>query len=178
MATNSRILPEKFHEQKSLAGYSLWGPQKVRHDIVTEQQQLRKLRPTLPFRASGWRLGLALLWMFECLWFYLMYPEAVHFHLWHSSRHLCILKLATVHCLLDTSTLCLTPLSREAIQRLAGVKPHGNLKEKRFLCFSLITILLEIWALRLGLLSSQRPVFISNRSFGWNMHGMPLGSRG
>ena len=35
----SVFLPGKFHG--SLAGYSLWGPQRIRHDCVTKQPQHR-----------------------------------------------------------------------------------------------------------------------------------------
>ena len=39
MATHSSILAwEEFHGQKSLAGYSPRGHQRVRHDLVTKQQ--------------------------------------------------------------------------------------------------------------------------------------------
>ena len=34
------LLPEKSHKQRSLAGYSLWGCKRVRHDLVTEQRQV------------------------------------------------------------------------------------------------------------------------------------------
>ena len=33
-------LPGESHGQRSLAGYSPWGPKRVRHDLVTKQQQL------------------------------------------------------------------------------------------------------------------------------------------
>ena len=36
------FLPGKFHGQRSLVGYSTWGPKRVRHDWVTKQQQLWK----------------------------------------------------------------------------------------------------------------------------------------
>lgn len=103
-----------------------------------------------------------------------MCPEAVHFHLLHSSRHLCILKLAAVHCLLVICTAWPHSVGK-LFGGLVSVKPHRNHKEKRSLCFILIAIILETWAFRLGLVSSQRPVFISNRNFGWNMHAMFLG---
>ena len=32
VATIPVFLPGKFHRQRSLAGYSTWGPQRVRHD--------------------------------------------------------------------------------------------------------------------------------------------------
>ena len=32
MVTHSRFLPEEFHTQKSLVGYSPWGSQRVEHD--------------------------------------------------------------------------------------------------------------------------------------------------
>ena len=34
---NYIFLPEKFHRQKSLAGYSPWGHKRVRHDLATKQ---------------------------------------------------------------------------------------------------------------------------------------------
>ena len=34
------FLPGKSHGQKSLVGYSPWGRKRVRHDLVTKQQQL------------------------------------------------------------------------------------------------------------------------------------------
>jgi len=39
MAT-SVFLPGKSHEQKSLAGCSPWGPERVGHDLVTKQQEI------------------------------------------------------------------------------------------------------------------------------------------
>ena len=33
------FLPEKSHGQRSLAGYTLWGGKRVRHDLATKQQQ-------------------------------------------------------------------------------------------------------------------------------------------
>ena len=39
MATHSSIFPGKSHGQRSLEGYSLWGHKRVRHDLVTQQQQ-------------------------------------------------------------------------------------------------------------------------------------------
>ena len=33
------FLPQKSHGQRSLVGYSLWGCKRVRHDLVTKQQQ-------------------------------------------------------------------------------------------------------------------------------------------
>ena len=33
------FLPGKSHGQRSLAGYSLWGHKRVRHDLATKQQQ-------------------------------------------------------------------------------------------------------------------------------------------
>ena len=35
-----QYLPGKFHEQRSLAGSSPWDHKRVRHDLVTKQQQL------------------------------------------------------------------------------------------------------------------------------------------
>ena len=35
MATHSSILAGKFHKQRSLAGYSPWGSQRVRHNLAT-----------------------------------------------------------------------------------------------------------------------------------------------
>ena len=34
------FLPGKFHEQRILVGYSLWGHKNVEHDLGTKQQQL------------------------------------------------------------------------------------------------------------------------------------------
>ena len=34
------FLPGKFHGQSSLAGYIPWGSKRVRHDLVTKQQQI------------------------------------------------------------------------------------------------------------------------------------------
>ena len=39
MATHSSILLGKSHGQRSLAGYSLWSCKRVRHNLVTKQQQ-------------------------------------------------------------------------------------------------------------------------------------------
>ena len=39
MATHSVFLPGKSHGQRNLVGYSPWG-RRVRHDLVTEQQQI------------------------------------------------------------------------------------------------------------------------------------------
>ena len=36
-------LPGKSHIQRSLAGYSTWGLERVRHDLVTKQQDLKIL---------------------------------------------------------------------------------------------------------------------------------------
>ena len=33
------FLPGKSHGQKSLVGYSPWGPKRVEHNLVTKQQQ-------------------------------------------------------------------------------------------------------------------------------------------
>ena len=33
------LLPGEFHEQRSLAGYSPWGSQRVQHNLATKQQQ-------------------------------------------------------------------------------------------------------------------------------------------
>ena len=41
MATHSSILPGKSHEHRSLAGYSPRGCERVRHNLVTKQQQQR-----------------------------------------------------------------------------------------------------------------------------------------
>ena len=44
MATHSSILAwEKSHGQKSLAGYSPWGLQRVEHDLATKLQQPQKI---------------------------------------------------------------------------------------------------------------------------------------
>ena len=37
--TTPVFLPGKSHEQSSLAGYSLWGCKRVRHELATKQQQ-------------------------------------------------------------------------------------------------------------------------------------------
>ena len=37
--STSVFLPGKFHGQRSQVGYSPWGHKKVRHDLVTKQQQ-------------------------------------------------------------------------------------------------------------------------------------------
>jgi len=34
------VLPEKFHEQRSLMGYSPWGHKIVRHKLVTKPHQM------------------------------------------------------------------------------------------------------------------------------------------
>ena len=34
------VLPGKSHGQRSLVGYSPWGRKRVRHDLVSKQQQL------------------------------------------------------------------------------------------------------------------------------------------
>ena len=39
MATHCSILPGKSHRQSTLVGYSPWGHKRVRHDLVTKQQQ-------------------------------------------------------------------------------------------------------------------------------------------
>ena len=39
MATYSIFFSGKFQGQRSLMGYSPWGHKRVRHDLVTEQQQ-------------------------------------------------------------------------------------------------------------------------------------------
>ena len=39
MATHSSILARESHGQRSLTGYSPWGCKRVRHDLVTKQQQ-------------------------------------------------------------------------------------------------------------------------------------------
>ena len=44
METHSSILAwEKSHGQKSLAGYSPWGLQRVEHNLATKQQQPQKI---------------------------------------------------------------------------------------------------------------------------------------
>ena len=40
MATALVFLPEKFHGQRSLVGYSPSGHKRVGHDLLTQQQQL------------------------------------------------------------------------------------------------------------------------------------------
>ena len=39
MATTPVFLPGKFHEQRSLVGYSPWGHKRVRYNLATKQQQ-------------------------------------------------------------------------------------------------------------------------------------------
>ena len=39
MATTPVFLPEKSHGQRSLAGYSLWGHKRLRHNLATKLQQ-------------------------------------------------------------------------------------------------------------------------------------------
>ena len=39
MATIPVFLSGKSHEQRSLVGYSPWGRKRVRHDLVTKEQQ-------------------------------------------------------------------------------------------------------------------------------------------
>ena len=39
MVTHSSFLPGKSHGQRSLAGYSSLGPQRVRYNLATKQQQ-------------------------------------------------------------------------------------------------------------------------------------------
>ena len=39
MATTPVFLPEKSHGQRSLAGYSLWGNKRLRHNLATKLQQ-------------------------------------------------------------------------------------------------------------------------------------------
>ena len=39
MATHSSTLAWKSHGQRSLEGHSLWGLKRVRHDLMTKQQQ-------------------------------------------------------------------------------------------------------------------------------------------
>ena len=41
MVTHSS-LPEKFHEQRSLVGYSPWGHKRLRHNLATEQTKRGK----------------------------------------------------------------------------------------------------------------------------------------
>ena len=68
------MLPGKSHGHRSLLGYSPWSPKRVRHDLVTKQQQLSNIRysrliltftaqtpePSISLRNSGyldWRIG-------------------------------------------------------------------------------------------------------------------------
>ena len=37
MATRPAALPGKFHGQRSLVGYSIWGHKRVRQDLTTKQ---------------------------------------------------------------------------------------------------------------------------------------------
>ena len=39
------FLPGKSHRQRNLVGYSKWGHKRVRHDLVTKQQQDRPKNP-------------------------------------------------------------------------------------------------------------------------------------
>ena len=39
VVTHSSILPEKFHEQRSLVGYSPYGHKRLRHNLATKQQR-------------------------------------------------------------------------------------------------------------------------------------------
>ena len=39
MTTHSSILAMEIHGQRNQEGYNLWGSQRVRHDLMTEQQQ-------------------------------------------------------------------------------------------------------------------------------------------
>ena len=43
MATYSIFFSGKFQGQRSLMGYSPWGHKRVRHDLVTEQQQQKAI---------------------------------------------------------------------------------------------------------------------------------------
>ena len=102
------FLPEKFHEQKSLVGYSLWGSQKVGHDIVTEQQQLRKLSPTTPFQGFSLetRFGTALdVWVFMILsdvsWGSTFPPLAFFKALVHFKISYSTLSTWHIHCVSD-----------------------------------------------------------------------------
>ena len=38
-------MPGKLHGQRSLAGYSPWGRERLRYDVVTKQQQSFKRKP-------------------------------------------------------------------------------------------------------------------------------------
>ena len=45
VATHSSILPGKSHGQRSLAGYSPWGPKRAEHNLVSKQQLSGKRHP-------------------------------------------------------------------------------------------------------------------------------------
>ena len=51
MATIPVFLPGKFHGQRKLAGYTVHGSERVRHDSVTEQQHIG-YRIINPFHSS------------------------------------------------------------------------------------------------------------------------------
>ena len=38
MVTRCSLLPEKFHEQRSLVSYSPWGHKRLRHNLAAKQQ--------------------------------------------------------------------------------------------------------------------------------------------
>ena len=38
MATTPAFLPGKYHGQRSLVGYSSWGPKRAGHNLMTKQQ--------------------------------------------------------------------------------------------------------------------------------------------
>ena len=44
MAIRSSILAWKSHGQRSLAGYSPWGHERVKYDLATKEQQLCHMR--------------------------------------------------------------------------------------------------------------------------------------
>ena len=44
MATRSIFLPGESHELKSLAGYSPWGHKRVRHNVMTKQQEGQQIQ--------------------------------------------------------------------------------------------------------------------------------------
>ena len=58
MAT-SVFLPGKSHEQKSLAGCSPWGPERVGHDLVTKQQEIVNIWTDISdvWKQSDWLRG-------------------------------------------------------------------------------------------------------------------------
>ena len=44
------VLPRKYHEQRGLAGYRPWGHKRVRHNLMTKQQQHACISVYLPIK--------------------------------------------------------------------------------------------------------------------------------